>query len=196
MCKIITVGRDTYLCSHFEWLIEQFSYYQTEPFYSYINKWVLEEQRHSCHFNRKQKDWGLKACWCCLSSSQNKCIMLTWNSPSFSSIPFLSVDDASLIQAMSRSGLAGPSLENHMDMSHLPIPKHMSVQAQEEPSDLEELEQFAKAFKQRRIKLGFTQVTGMTELTYFTIYYYFIDLFLSLLKLDWSGSAVGFLGAC
>nr|1E3O_C Chain C, OCTAMER-BINDING TRANSCRIPTION FACTOR 1 [Homo sapiens] len=27
----------------------------------------------------------------------------------------------------------------------------------EEPSDLEELEQFAKTFKQRRIKLGFTQ---------------------------------------
>lgn len=31
---------------------------------------------------------------------------------------------------------------------------HMS----EEPSDLEELEQFARTFKQRRIKLGFTQV--------------------------------------
>lgn len=45
-----------------------------------------------------------------------------------------------------------------MDMSHLQMPKHMSVQPQEEPSDLEELEQFAKAFKQRRIKLGFTQV--------------------------------------
>ncbi|KAL0172330.1 hypothetical protein M9458_032641, partial [Cirrhinus mrigala] len=27
----------------------------------------------------------------------------------------------------------------------------------EEPSDLEELEQFARTFKQRRIKLGFTQ---------------------------------------
>ncbi|XP_072231390.1 POU domain, class 2, transcription factor 3 isoform X3 [Leuresthes tenuis] len=60
-------------------------------------------------------------------------------------------------QAMSRSGLAGPSMENHMDMSHLQMPKHMSIQPQEEPSDLEELEQFAKAFKQRRIKLGFTQ---------------------------------------
>ncbi|KAM7374701.1 hypothetical protein PAMP_007345 [Pampus punctatissimus] len=59
-------------------------------------------------------------------------------------------------QAMSRSGLAGPSMENHMDMSHLQMPKHMAV-PQEEPSDLEELEQFAKAFKQRRIKLGFTQ---------------------------------------
>ncbi|KAM6911336.1 LOW QUALITY PROTEIN: POU domain, class 2, transcription factor 3L-like [Lycodopsis pacificus] len=60
-------------------------------------------------------------------------------------------------QAMSRSGLAGPSMENHMDMSHLQMPKHMTVPLQEEPSDLEELEQFAKAFKQRRIKLGFTQ---------------------------------------
>ncbi|XP_008426887.1 PREDICTED: POU domain, class 2, transcription factor 3 isoform X2 [Poecilia mexicana] len=60
-------------------------------------------------------------------------------------------------QAMSRSGLAGPSLENHMDMSHLQMPKHLSVAPQEEPNDLEELEQFAKAFKQRRIKLGFTQ---------------------------------------
>ncbi|XP_030009093.1 POU domain, class 2, transcription factor 3 [Sphaeramia orbicularis] len=60
-------------------------------------------------------------------------------------------------QTMSRSGLAGPSIENHMDMSHLQMPKHMAIPAQEEPSDLEELEQFAKAFKQRRIKLGFTQ---------------------------------------
>uniref|UniRef100_A0A3B4T968 POU domain protein n=1 Tax=Seriola dumerili TaxID=41447 RepID=A0A3B4T968_SERDU len=63
-------------------------------------------------------------------------------------------------QAMSRSGLAGSSMETHMDMSHLQMPKHMSVPPQEEPSDLEELEQFAKAFKQRRIKLGFTQPQG------------------------------------
>lgn len=60
---------------------------------------------------------------------------------------------------MSRSGLVGPPMENHMDMSHLQMPKHMAVPPQEEPSDLEELEQFAKAFKQRRIKLGFTQVS-------------------------------------
>uniref|UniRef100_A0A3Q3CA09 POU domain protein n=1 Tax=Haplochromis burtoni TaxID=8153 RepID=A0A3Q3CA09_HAPBU len=60
-------------------------------------------------------------------------------------------------QAMGRSGLAGPSMENHMDMSHLQMPKHMSVPPQEEPNELEDLEQFAKAFKQRRIKLGFTQ---------------------------------------
>lgn len=54
-------------------------------------------------------------------------------------------------------------MENHMDMSHLQMPKHMSVPPQEEPSDLEELEQFAKAFKQRRIKLGFTQVIHRYE---------------------------------
>lgn len=64
---------------------------------------------------------------------------------------------------MGRSGLAGPSMENHMDMSHLQMPKHMSVPQQDEPSDLEELEQFAKAFKQRRIKLGFTQVKWKTK---------------------------------
>ncbi|XP_061608431.1 POU domain, class 2, transcription factor 3 isoform X1 [Phyllopteryx taeniolatus] len=60
-------------------------------------------------------------------------------------------------QGMSRSGLVGPSMDNHMDMSHPQLLKHMAVPPQEEPSDLEELEQFAKAFKQRRIKLGFTQ---------------------------------------
>lgn len=53
-----------------------------------------------------------------------------------------------------------------MDMSHLQMPKHMSVPPQEEPSDLEELEQFAKAFKQRRIKLGFTQVMRRRNLTW------------------------------
>ncbi|XP_034069556.1 POU domain, class 2, transcription factor 1b isoform X11 [Gymnodraco acuticeps] len=36
-------------------------------------------------------------------------------------------------------------------------PKRMDTPTLEEPSDLEELEQFAKTFKQRRIKLGFTQ---------------------------------------
>ncbi|XP_042612912.1 POU domain, class 2, transcription factor 3 isoform X2 [Cyprinus carpio] len=59
-------------------------------------------------------------------------------------------------QAMGRSGLAGSSMDGHLDMSHLQVPKHVGS-PQDEPSDLEELEQFAKAFKQRRIKLGFTQ---------------------------------------
>lgn len=68
-----------------------------------------------------------------------------------------------MVQALSRTGLAGPPMENHMDMSHLQMPKHMSVPPQEEPSDLEELEQFAKAFKQRRIKLGFTQVINHSK---------------------------------
>ncbi|XP_026150858.1 POU domain, class 2, transcription factor 1b isoform X8 [Mastacembelus armatus] len=36
-------------------------------------------------------------------------------------------------------------------------PKQLDTPSLEEPSDLEELEQFAKTFKQRRIKLGFTQ---------------------------------------
>nr|XP_023410001.1 POU domain, class 2, transcription factor 1 isoform X4 [Loxodonta africana] len=36
-------------------------------------------------------------------------------------------------------------------------PKRIDTPSLDEPSDLEELEQFAKTFKQRRIKLGFTQ---------------------------------------
>nr|AAI16524.1 Zgc:136377 [Danio rerio]AAI65558.1 Zgc:136377 protein [Danio rerio] len=59
-------------------------------------------------------------------------------------------------QAMGRSGLAGSSMDGHLDMSHLQVPKNVGS-PQDEPNDLEELEQFAKAFKQRRIKLGFTQ---------------------------------------
>ncbi|XP_026126666.1 POU domain, class 2, transcription factor 1-like [Carassius auratus] len=43
-------------------------------------------------------------------------------------------------------------------------PKHIDTPSLEEPSDLEELEQFAKTFKQRRIKLGFTQVITECEL--------------------------------
>ncbi|KAL7845833.1 hypothetical protein AOLI_G00240250 [Acnodon oligacanthus] len=38
-----------------------------------------------------------------------------------------------------------------------PTPKRVDISLVEEASDLEELEQFAKNFKQRRIKLGFTQ---------------------------------------
>ncbi|XP_053547171.1 POU domain, class 2, transcription factor 3 [Bombina bombina] len=60
-------------------------------------------------------------------------------------------------QALGRPGLPGSSLEGHLEMTqHLHVPKHLSV-ATDEPSDLEELEKFAKTFKQRRIKLGFTQ---------------------------------------
>ncbi|XP_004636459.1 POU domain, class 2, transcription factor 3 [Octodon degus] len=62
-------------------------------------------------------------------------------------------------QAVGRPGLPGSSLEPHLEASqHLPAPKHLpSSGGADEPSDLEELEKFAKTFKQRRIKLGFTQ---------------------------------------
>ncbi|XP_064433406.1 POU domain, class 2, transcription factor 3 isoform X5 [Mirounga angustirostris] len=61
--------------------------------------------------------------------------------------------------AIGRPGLPGSSLEPHLEASpHLPVPKHLpSSGGADEPSDLEELEKFAKTFKQRRIKLGFTQ---------------------------------------
>ncbi|CAN2387894.1 POU domain [Pristimantis euphronides] len=59
-------------------------------------------------------------------------------------------------QAVGRPGLPG-SIEQHLEMpQHIHAPKHLSVPP-DEPSDLEELEKFAKTFKQRRIKLGFTQ---------------------------------------
>ncbi|KAM8818538.1 POU domain, class 2, transcription factor 3 isoform 3-T3 [Rhynchonycteris naso] len=62
-------------------------------------------------------------------------------------------------QAVGRPGLPGSSLEPHLEVSqHLPVPKHLpSSGGADEPNDLEELEKFAKTFKQRRIKLGFTQ---------------------------------------
>ncbi|XP_069804657.1 POU domain, class 2, transcription factor 3 isoform X1 [Dendropsophus ebraccatus] len=60
-------------------------------------------------------------------------------------------------QAVGRPGLPGSSMEPHLEIApHLHAPKHLTV-APDEPSDLEELEKFAKTFKQRRIKLGFTQ---------------------------------------
>ncbi|XP_033263207.1 POU domain, class 2, transcription factor 3 isoform X8 [Orcinus orca] len=62
-------------------------------------------------------------------------------------------------QAVGCPGVPGSSLEPHLEASqHLPVPKHLpSSGGADEPSDLEELEKFAKTFKQRRIKLGFTQ---------------------------------------
>ncbi|XP_040275719.1 POU domain, class 2, transcription factor 2 isoform X1 [Bufo bufo] len=50
-------------------------------------------------------------------------------------------------QAVSRPGHQDPPILSHTEAASHP----------EEPSDLEELEQFARTFKQRRIKLGFTQ---------------------------------------
>ncbi|ELW65833.1 POU domain, class 2, transcription factor 3, partial [Tupaia chinensis] len=66
---------------------------------------------------------------------------------------------AGLGMAVGRPGLPGSSLEPHLETpQHLPVPKHLpSSGGADEPSDLEELEKFAKTFKQRRIKLGFTQ---------------------------------------
>lgn len=62
--------------------------------------------------------------------------------------------------AVGSPGLSASSLEPHLDApQHLPGPKHLpGPGGNDEPTDLEELEKFAKTFKQRRIKLGFTQV--------------------------------------
>lgn len=56
---------------------------------------------------------------------------------------------------MTRPTLPEPHLSHPQPPKCLEPPSHP-----EEPSDLEELEQFARTFKQRRIKLGFTQVWG------------------------------------
>lgn len=56
---------------------------------------------------------------------------------------------------MTRPTLPDPHLSHPQPPKCLEPPSHP-----EEPSDLEELEQFARTFKQRRIKLGFTQVWG------------------------------------
>ncbi|KAM5297851.1 POU domain, class 2, transcription factor 2 isoform 5-T5 [Glossophaga mutica] len=55
-------------------------------------------------------------------------------------------------QAVTRPMLPDPHLLHPQPPKCLEPPSHP-----EEPSDLEELEQFARTFKQRRIKLGFTQ---------------------------------------
>ncbi|XP_038669004.1 POU domain, class 2, transcription factor 2-like [Scyliorhinus canicula] len=63
-------------------------------------------------------------------------------------------------QAMTRSSLPGSiAHEPHVQgISQTQTTKGVEAPSHsEEPSDLEELEQFARTFKQRRIKLGFTQ---------------------------------------
>ncbi|XP_058052347.1 POU domain, class 2, transcription factor 2 isoform X1 [Ahaetulla prasina] len=55
-------------------------------------------------------------------------------------------------QQVTRPGLPESHLSHSQPPKCLETPSHP-----EEPSDLEELEQFARTFKQRRIKLGFTQ---------------------------------------
>ncbi|XP_051921018.1 POU domain, class 2, transcription factor 2 isoform X2 [Hippocampus zosterae] len=75
-------------------------------------------------------------------------------------IPLPQPNQGSLLSAQSRMGLQAQR-DKSMEVSAgggggltsvAPVPSHP-----EEPSDLEELEQFARTFKQRRIKLGFTQ---------------------------------------
>uniref|UniRef100_A0A4W5Q3Q8 POU domain protein n=1 Tax=Hucho hucho TaxID=62062 RepID=A0A4W5Q3Q8_9TELE len=73
---------------------------------------------------------------------------------------------ANLLQTQPSINLASqPATPSHT-IAAMPIqplshsqtpPKRLDTPSLEEPSDLEELEQFAKTFKQRRIKLGFTQ---------------------------------------
>lgn len=50
-----------------------------------------------------------------------------------------------------------PTIQTTPQMSKLATQARASEPSPEETTDLEELEQFAKTFKQRRIKLGFTQ---------------------------------------
>lgn len=61
--------------------------------------------------------------------------------------------DVGVVASSTSAGLMTSSLA-----PSLPPAAH-STHMGEEHSDLEELEQFARTFKQRRIKLGFTQVT-------------------------------------
>ncbi|XP_072250047.1 POU domain, class 2, transcription factor 2 isoform X4 [Leuresthes tenuis] len=73
-------------------------------------------------------------------------------------IPLPQQNQGSLLSASARMGLQAHR-DKSMDVSSgggvTTVPSGTSHP--EEPSDLEELEQFARTFKQRRIKLGFTQ---------------------------------------
>lgn len=65
--------------------------------------------------------------------------------------------------AISMNGVMTPNTPTNLAFTPNQTSKMMQTaprlldQSPEETTDLEELEQFAKAFKQRRIKLGFTQ---------------------------------------
>uniref|UniRef100_A0A3P9LPS6 POU domain protein n=2 Tax=Oryzias latipes TaxID=8090 RepID=A0A3P9LPS6_ORYLA len=73
-------------------------------------------------------------------------------------IPLPQQNQGSLLSAQTRMGLQ-PQRDKTTDVSASGgVTMAPSVTSHpEEPSDLEELEQFARTFKQRRIKLGFTQ---------------------------------------
>ncbi|XP_043556952.1 POU domain, class 2, transcription factor 1b isoform X2 [Chiloscyllium plagiosum] len=73
---------------------------------------------------------------------------------------------ANLLQSQPNITFTQPATPTRTTIATTPIqsvqqsqstPKRVDTPNIEEPSDLEELEQFAKTFKQRRIKLGFTQ---------------------------------------
>ena len=51
-----------------------------------------------------------------------------------------------------------PAITAQQQLQIAQAQKTSAIQQAEESTDLEELEQFARTFKQRRIKLGFTQV--------------------------------------
>ncbi|XP_061105732.1 POU domain, class 2, transcription factor 3 isoform X2 [Conger conger] len=74
-----------------------------------------------------------------------------------SSSPFLLSQTQSGHQALLQQNLLSLPPQSQSGLLQHQSGISLTTQQQEEPSDLEELEQFAKAFKQRRIKLGFTQ---------------------------------------
>ncbi|KYO19818.1 hypothetical protein Y1Q_0019575 [Alligator mississippiensis] len=85
---------------------------------------------------------------CCSSSNSCSCLGTTSSRPPSSCCHRPSKDS----KPAPRPGLPEPQLAHAPPTKCLEPPSHP-----EEPSDLEELEQFARTFKQRRIKLGFTQ---------------------------------------
>uniref|UniRef100_A0A3Q3ABD8 POU domain protein n=1 Tax=Kryptolebias marmoratus TaxID=37003 RepID=A0A3Q3ABD8_KRYMA len=73
-------------------------------------------------------------------------------------IPLPQQNQGSLLSAPARMGLQTQQQEHSSSSSLVSVTSVPPVTSHpEEPSDLEELEQFARTFKQRRIKLGFTQ---------------------------------------
>uniref|UniRef100_A0A096M6Q1 POU domain protein n=1 Tax=Poecilia formosa TaxID=48698 RepID=A0A096M6Q1_POEFO len=76
-------------------------------------------------------------------------------------IPLPQQNQGSLLSAPTRMGLQSQSVEKTHPLPEqacsCPVRCSEVTSHPEEPSDLEELEQFARTFKQRRIKLGFTQ---------------------------------------
>uniref|UniRef100_A0AAY4DLC0 POU domain protein n=1 Tax=Denticeps clupeoides TaxID=299321 RepID=A0AAY4DLC0_9TELE len=75
-------------------------------------------------------------------------------------IPLPQQSQGGLLTTPPRLGLQAQrekSVESGAAAAHSSSPMTSAAQHAEEPSDLEELEQFARTFKQRRIKLGFTQ---------------------------------------